>query len=147
MKPFLCRIGLHKWNGCTCQRPGCAETRDFLHQWSEWRPSTEDPCKQTRNCSLCGKEQHSPQHNWSAWEYQSTSSCEQRRHCLDCPATDERVHHDWKFREPGWTYDEALNYWFDDPSNRPTPQPDDLAFRGEWYCTRCPETRYERPRL
>lgn len=41
---FLCNIGLHKWDGCTCTR--CGATRDKGHKW--------DGCK----CTRCGKERH-----------------------------------------------------------------------------------------
>lgn len=48
---FLCKIGLHTWNGCKCER--CGKTRSSQHNWLE-------DCE---TCSTCGKTREN-QHDW-----------------------------------------------------------------------------------
>ena len=87
MKTLLCKIGLHDWNHCKCNRCGvkrgfdhqwlgckcgtCGNKRDVDHNWSECR------------CRICGKTRHI----WKVinLEKKSCSTCEGSGQILEEP--------------------------------------------------------------
>ncbi|MBU0487368.1 MAG: hypothetical protein KKA07_15245 [Bacteroidetes bacterium] len=68
---FVCKLGFHKWDGCTCAR--CGATRDEHHVYST----------DCGTCSKCGKT-HDKHHDWS-------KDCEK---CARCGET-RSDHHNW----------------------------------------------------
>lgn len=67
-----CMVGLHKWNGCKCER--CCKVRDEGHNWSKdceiccrcgkKRTADHDWSKDCEICSRCGKSRNGA-HVWS----------------------------------------------------------------------------------
>jgi hypothetical protein len=71
-KPFLCRIGLHKWDGCICTRCKLHHHDPDRHSWS----------KDCRECSLCGEIRVNYKHQWSGCK------------CISCSVIRDQGH-DW----------------------------------------------------
>lgn len=77
MKPILCGLGRHLWDGCMCARKGCREKRDAEHRWEGcmckrcWKTRDADHSwDQCRKCERCGKRHpgidlyNSARHSW-----------------------------------------------------------------------------------
>jgi len=86
---FVCKIGLHSWNGCKCSE--CGKIRDEQHDWSKdcekcsecgtTRENGHDWSNDCENCTKCGKTRED-QHDWS-------NDCEK---CSICGKTRENQH-------------------------------------------------------
>jgi len=84
---FLCKIGLHSWNGCICSK--CKKIRDEKHDWigckckncESIRDEKHDWSKDCQKCSICGKTRIK-EHDWS-------KDCQK---CSKCSITSEKQH-------------------------------------------------------
>lgn len=79
MSSILCKIGIHKWDGCRCTSPGCWKRRANLHVWNA--------CK----CEVCGsrRPEDDPSHSYAP----STGFCE---HC-GCASPPAAIQAGWYF--------------------------------------------------
>ncbi|MBK7214980.1 MAG: hypothetical protein IPH88_17160 [Bacteroidales bacterium] len=75
---FVCKLGIHKWNGCTCKN--CGKYRNKYHNFS-------DDCEK---CSVCGKE-ISESHAWNGCKCKKCNKTRDSEHktnggstCLNC---------------------------------------------------------------
>ncbi len=85
---FLCRIGLHAWDGCRCQRQQCSAMRQTHHRWNHLfctrcyqrkvHIHVWDGCK----CVKCLVTRHS----WSPQvaEFEQPDSGRQKQWCMRC---------------------------------------------------------------
>lgn len=70
------------------------------HSWQGWKSVDQSPCRYTRVCEVCGKQELLEKHSWGNWRFMSRYDCDQERECQRCGEHEERSNHHW-----AWQYE------------------------------------------